>query len=77
MDDNGGVGTLFWARIRRKFCFFSGYFGIKLLKSFPFLAPWICPLANLPSIKRAGPTMLCPDPAENLILFNHLLAQGT
>jgi hypothetical protein len=36
----------------------SGYFGVKLLKSFPFLAPWICPLVNLPSIKRAGPTML-------------------
>jgi hypothetical protein len=36
----------------------------------------VCPLVNLPSIKRAGPTALSPDPAENLILFSHLAIQG-
>ena len=78
MDDNGSVETLFWARIRWNFVFglgsFSRYFRRKLLKSFLFLAPGICQRVNLPSIKRAGPTTLCPDPAENLILFNHLPA---
>jgi hypothetical protein len=53
---------------------FPRYLRHKQLKSFSFLAPGICPLVNLPSIKRAGPTMPCPDPAENLILFNHLPA---
>jgi hypothetical protein len=48
---------------------FSRHFGRKLLKSLPFLAPGICPLVNLPSIKRAGQTTLCPDPTENAILF--------
>jgi hypothetical protein len=56
MDDNGSVETLFWAHIRWNFVFglgsFSRYFRRKLLKSFPFLAPGICPLVNLPSIKE-------------------------
>jgi hypothetical protein len=78
MDDNGSVETLFGLVFAGILFFglgsFSRYFRRKQLKFFSFLAPGICPLVNLPSIKRAGPTTLCPDPAENLILFNHLPA---
>jgi hypothetical protein len=76
MDDNGSVETLFWARISWNLVFglgrLSRYFCRKPLKSFPVREPKICPLVNLPSIKRAGPTTRCPDAAKNLILFNNL-----
>ena len=70
MDDFRSVGALFWARIRRNLTLFfplgsfSCYFGLKPLKCFSFLAPRVCPLVNLPSIKRAGPTALSPIPPK-------------
>jgi hypothetical protein len=56
---------------------FSGYFDIKLLKSLPFLVPWILPAGEFTVYKKSRPDHACPDPAENLILFNHLPVQGT
>jgi len=43
---------------------FSCYFGLKPLKCFLFLATRVCPLVNLPSIKRADPTALSPIPPK-------------
>ena len=64
MDDNGSVETLFWAHIRWNFVFslgsFSHYFRRKLLKSFRFLAPGVCPLVNLPSIKEPARPRYAP-----------------
>src|SRR5712671_5448471 len=43
---------------------FSCDFGLKALKCFSFLPPLVCPLVNLPSIKRADPTALSPIPPK-------------
>jgi hypothetical protein len=53
---------------------FSRYFRRKQLKSFSFLASRDLPAGEFTVYKRAGATTLCPDLAENLILFNHLPA---
>src|SRR5207248_3364099 len=55
---------------------FFGYFCRKLLNCFCFLPPGVARWVNLLSIKRADPTALSPDPAENLSLFSHLPDRG-
>jgi hypothetical protein len=68
MDDFRSVGARFWARISRNFVLSPRQllllFGLKPLKCFLFLAPRVCPLVNLPSIKRAGPTALSLIPPK-------------
>ena len=68
MDDSRSVRALLWAHIKRNFVLsprqLSCDFGLKPLKCFWFLPPRVCPLVNLPSIKRADPNALSPIPPK-------------
>ena len=68
-----------WAHIKRNFVLsprqLSCDFGLKPLKCFWFLPPRVCPLVNLPSIKRADPTRY-PRSRRKLALIQSLSDPG-
>jgi hypothetical protein len=56
---------------------FARHFRRKLLKVLTVSGPGNLPAGEFTVYKKSRPDHLCPDPTENLILFNQLPAQGT
>jgi len=76
MDDNG-LGSYSLEIVFLSLGAFSRHFRRKLLKVLTVSGARDLPAGEFTVYKKSGPTTLCPDPTENLILFNHLPDQGT